>query len=47
MTTHNVICPMCKTKFDVTDEGMCPNCRYFYRIKSKEQYKWDVKTDLF
>lgn len=38
---HKCTCPMCQTKFDVEDEGYCPNCGYYYRIKSKESFKWD------
>ena len=37
-----VTCPMCNTNFSVIDEAFCPTCGYFYRIKSREQYKWDA-----
>jgi rRNA maturation endonuclease Nob1 len=38
----NVECPQCKNKFDVFDEGVCPECGYFYKIKTREMYKLEA-----
>ena len=37
-----MVCPICKFKINVLDEGFC-ECGYFFKVKSRESYSLEGK----